>query len=87
MFKVYGRPISGIWVSKLFLNFPVVNTTSEAVHVQFLPRKLVFTIIPIAREGSINPSLLSTFNHFCPDFFEGRVYVRVNVWVFSDLSI
>jgi len=21
---------------------------------------------------SFNPSLLSSFNHFCPDFFEGR---------------
>jgi len=29
-----------------------------------------------------NPSLLSTFNHFCPDFFEGRVYGWLNVWVF-----
>lgn len=26
MFKVWGLPISGIWVLKLFLNFPVVNT-------------------------------------------------------------
>jgi hypothetical protein len=31
---------------------------------------------------SFNPSLLSTFNHFCPDFFEGRVYGRVNVYFF-----
>jgi len=27
-----------------------------------------------------NPSFLSTFNHFCPDFFEGRVYGQENVW-------
>ncbi len=41
-------------VSKLFPNFPVVKTTREAVHVQFPTRKLVFTIIPIASEGSIS---------------------------------
>ncbi len=57
MFKVYDLPNSETLVSKLFLNFPVVNTTWEAIHVQFPIRKLVFTIIPnpIAREGSITP--------------------------------
>jgi hypothetical protein len=30
-----------------------------------------------------NPSLLSTFNHFCSDFFKGRVYG----WAFSDLDL
>ncbi len=48
MFKVYDTPNSETLLSKLFLNFPVVNTTWEAVHVQFPIRKLVFTIIPIA---------------------------------------
>jgi len=32
-------------------------------------------------------SLLSSFNHVCPDFFEGRVNEWVNVWALSDLSI
>ncbi len=54
MFKVYDPPNSETLVSKLFPNFPVVNTTWEAVHVQFPIRKLVFTIIPIACEGSIS---------------------------------
>ncbi len=54
MFKVYDPSNSETLVSKLFLNFSVVNTTQEAVHVQFLMRTLVFTIIPTAREGSIN---------------------------------
>lgn len=40
-------------VSKIFTKLPVVNMTSKAIHVQFPIRKLVFTIIPIAREGSI----------------------------------
>ncbi len=31
----------------------MVNTTWEVVHIQFPIRKLIFTIIPIAREGSI----------------------------------
>ncbi len=35
------------------MSFPVVNMTREAVHIQFLTMKLIFTIIPIAREGSI----------------------------------
>ncbi len=52
MFKVYDPPNSETLVSKLFPNF-AVNTIWEAVHVQFPIRKLVFTIIPIAREGSI----------------------------------
>ncbi len=54
MFKVYDPPNSETLVLKLFLNFPVVNMTREAIHVQFPIRKLIFTIIPIAREGSIN---------------------------------
>ncbi len=53
MFKVYDPPNSETRVSKLFLNFPVVNTTCEAIHVQFQIKKLVFTIISIAPEGSI----------------------------------
>ncbi len=39
-------------VSQFFQSVPVVNTTWEAVHVQFLIRKLILMIIPIAREGS-----------------------------------
>ncbi len=58
MFKVYDLSNSETRVSNLFPNFPVVNTTWEAVHVQFPIRKLVFTIIPIAREGSINHAVL-----------------------------
>ncbi len=54
MFKVYGPPNSETLVSKLFPNFPVVNMNDEAVHIQFPIRKLVFTIIPIAHEGSIS---------------------------------
>ncbi len=54
MFKVYDPPSSETQVSKLFLNFPVVNMTWEAVRIQFLIRKLIFMIIPIAREGSIS---------------------------------
>ncbi len=57
MCKVYDPPNSETLVSKLFPNFPVVNTTWEAVHVQFPIRKLVFTIIPIACEGSIRPEV------------------------------
>ncbi len=53
MFKVYDPPYSETLVSKLFQNFPVINMTWEAVHIKFLIRKLVFTIIPIANEGSI----------------------------------
>ncbi len=53
MFKVYDPLNSETLVSKLFQNFPVVNTTWEAAHVQFPIRKLVFKIILIAREGSI----------------------------------
>ncbi len=53
MFKVYDPPNSETRVSKLFLNFQVVNTTCEAIHVQFRIRKLVFTIISTAPEGSI----------------------------------
>ncbi len=52
MFKVYDPPYSETLVSKLFQNFPVINMTWEAVHIKFLIRKLVFTIIPIAHEGS-----------------------------------
>ncbi len=52
MFKVYDPPNSETLVSKLFQNFPVINMTWEAVHIKFLIRKLVFTIIPIAHEGS-----------------------------------
>jgi len=39
------------------------------------------THIPVST-WCFNPCLLSTFNHFCPDFFEGRVYGWENVWVF-----
>ncbi len=42
---------------KLSLNFKVVNTTSDAVHGQFLTRKLIITISLIACEGSINSSM------------------------------
>lgn len=38
---------------KLFLNFPVVNITSEGICVHFCPPKLVFMLIPRACEGSI----------------------------------
>uniref|UniRef100_A0A673ICM9 Cerebellin 7 n=1 Tax=Sinocyclocheilus rhinocerous TaxID=307959 RepID=A0A673ICM9_9TELE len=54
IFKVYCSPNSETQVSKLSLSFSVVNSTREAVHVQFVTRKLLFTIIPIAREGSIS---------------------------------
>ncbi len=40
-FKVYDPPNSETLVSKLFLNFPV-NTTWEAIQVQFLIRKLIY---------------------------------------------
>uniref|UniRef100_A0A671KLE8 Cerebellin 7 n=1 Tax=Sinocyclocheilus anshuiensis TaxID=1608454 RepID=A0A671KLE8_9TELE len=53
IFKVYGSPNSETQVSKLSLSFSVVNRTREAVHVQFVTRKLVFTIIPIAQEHNI----------------------------------
>ncbi len=73
MFIVYDPPNSETRVLKLFPNFPVVNTTWEAVHVQFLIRKLVFTIIPIAREGSIRvmkciPFFSSVKGHDVPRF-------------------
>ncbi len=45
MFNVYDTPNSETHVSKLLLNFPVVNMTWEPVHVQFPIMKLVFTII------------------------------------------
>ncbi len=55
----HDPPNSETWVSNLFPNFPVVNTTWEAIHVQFSIRKLVFTIILIAREGSIGQTYFS----------------------------
>lgn len=54
IFKVYGSPNSETQVSGICQSFPVVYMTGEAVHVQFPTRKLVFTIILIAREGSIS---------------------------------
>lgn len=53
MLEVYGLSNSETLVSKLYYSFPVVNITWEAVHVWFPTRKLGFTIILIAREGSI----------------------------------
>ncbi len=62
MFKVYDPPNSETLVSKLFPNFPVVvNTTGEAVYVQFPIRKLIFPIIPIAREGSMSYVLFKSY--------------------------
>lgn len=58
MFKVYGTSNSETWVSKLSLSFP------DGVHVQFLPRKLVFTIIPIALEDSIKHNNILHQNFF-----------------------
>ncbi len=58
MFKVYDPYNLEILVSKLFQNFQIVNTTFEAVHIRFPIRKLVFTIMPIAREGSIGKQFL-----------------------------
>ncbi len=55
MFKVYDPPYSETLVSKLFQNFPVINMTWEAVHIKFLIRKLVFTIIPIVIIGNPPP--------------------------------
>lgn len=51
IFQVYGLPNSETCLSKLSQSFPVVNTTLEAIRVQFLTRKLVIAIIPIACEG------------------------------------
>lgn len=53
MFKDYGTPNSETQVSKFSMSFPVVNTTRKVVHVQFMSRKLVFTIISMAREGNL----------------------------------
>ncbi len=55
MFNVYGPSNSETLVSKLSPSFTVVNTTLDAVHVQFPTRKLIFTIV---REGSINSAEL-----------------------------
>ncbi len=47
--KFMACPNSENHVSKLSQHFPVIYTTRETVHVQF-KRKLIFTIIPIARD-------------------------------------
>lgn len=75
IFNGYATPISGTRVSKLFPNFPVVNTTSEGVHVQCLPQKLVFTIIPIAREGRDS--------HRCRPCWEGHRHNTSVLWSHS----
>ncbi len=48
--KVYGLSKSESRLSTLSQHLPVVNTSREAIHVQFLTRKLIFTIIAIAYE-------------------------------------
>ncbi len=73
MFKVYDLPNSETLVSKLFQNFPVVNTTWEDIHIQFPIRKLVFTIILIASEGSISQAGTSVVSR------KEKVHLKMNI--------